>query len=101
MAVGKRAREECTHAGCLNVISNRSCDLAFYLLAWKFVKRVGKEEIRGGFRYAISDESYNNPLLYLSFKIQERRKGIYLKGKDMCCDRSNTRDVFFYVNSVV
>ena len=47
---------------------------AFCLLAWNFVKKLGKAEKRVGFGDAMSNGSHDNPPLYVSFEVGERRK---------------------------
>lgn len=78
-------------------MSNRSYDVAFHLLAWKFVKRLGKAETCERFGDAMSNGSHHNHLPYVSLEIRERRKGIYFEGKDMYCHRSKMWELFCFI----
>ena len=54
---------------------------AFRLLAWNFVKNLGKAGKRAGFGDAMSNGSHDNPPPYVSFEVRKRRGGIYFEEK--------------------
>ena len=74
---------------------------AFCLLAWKFVKELGKAEKRAGFGDAMSNGSLDSPPPMLASRSVKCEREYTSKRKDMCCDQGKMRELSSCRNVVV